>query len=380
MAFFISRSLHKLSSDRNQQRRNRAGTTRNDSVAPSSMPHIPPLPMRRESLAVQKTPPIPPYPVSRIKHSSKQRPHSSEVISTKKHFKKMAVVSLDRLQVENTNVYSFEDKNMWCECFKTLYDFYESGQLCDVQIKTGKKIIKCHRTVLACVSGYFRAMFLSEMAESKQDAITIHDIDESALEALIKFAYTAKIVLAIDTVQPILYAASILQIETVAEACAEFMKSHLHPSNCLGVHNFAEQHGRKELMKMADDYILEHFTEVADGEEFLSMSHKLLEILLSSADLNVASEAQVYETVMRWVKHDVMARECHLAKLISKLRLPLLDPKYLMETVETETLLKKSLDCRDLLDEAKYYQMSLVSLVPEVKVKENTQPRKSYSG
>jgi hypothetical protein len=66
-------------------------------------------------------------------------------------------------------------------------------------------------------------MFMSEMTESRQKVVTIHDIEESAMDKLVYFAYTGKITFTIETVQPILYAASILQINTVIEACCQFM-------------------------------------------------------------------------------------------------------------------------------------------------------------
>ncbi|ESO98129.1 hypothetical protein LOTGIDRAFT_143089 [Lottia gigantea] len=276
--------------------------------------------------------------------------------------------------------FNYEMKTLFKDNFKTLYDFYESGDLCDVEINVNKRSFKCHKMVLACSSLYFRAMFTSEMAESKQDTVTIHDIDESAMEKLIKFAYTSKIVLTVENVQPILFAASILQIETVAGACCDFMKTHLHSSNCIDVRNFAEQHNRVELMRMADDYILDHFIEITDTEEFKNMSFKLLLHAVSSQDLHVDNESQVYESVVKWINVDLKTRKDHLAALLTAIKFPLMSPTYLLDSVESNPMVKSNLECRDLLDEAKYYQMSLANLVPDFKVNQRTRPRKSYAG
>lgn len=107
---------------------------------------------------------------------------------------------------------------------------------CDLFLQvTSGRVFSCHRLVLACVSHYFRAMFKSNMAEATEKNITIRDIEEEAMEKLIQFAYTSRIKLSTENVQSLLYAASILQIETVANACSSFMQSHLHPSNCIEV-------------------------------------------------------------------------------------------------------------------------------------------------
>lgn len=138
--------------------------------------------------------------------------------------------------LDGPGAHFFEAKNHWKDSFIVLHQLYESQEMCDVELRVGKKSFKCHRIVLACTSLYFRAMFKSEMAESRQELVTIQDLDEDAMEMLVEFAYTARLKITTETVQPLLFAASILQMECVAEACANFMKSHLHPSNCIEVY------------------------------------------------------------------------------------------------------------------------------------------------
>ncbi|XP_036363984.1 kelch-like protein 8 [Octopus sinensis] len=288
--------------------------------------------------------------------------------------------SIDSKSSNEASEIVFEASNHCQEGFKALLDFYNRKILCDLEIRVGKKSIWCHRVVLACVSNYFKGMFTSDMAESKQGVLTIHDLDEHCLQALITFAYTSKVTLTVDNVQQLLYASSILQMETVAQACCKFMQNHLHPTNCVGVRNFAEQHGCTELVKVTDEYILEHFLEVVDQEEFCNMPYKVIDIIVSSPNLNVPSEIRVYEGVMKWVKQDLMKRRCYLPKLLAHVKLPLIPVSYLMDCVETEDLLKKSFECRDFLDEAKHYQMSHTNLIIEVKITERMKPRKSYAG
>lgn len=48
-------------------------------------------------------------------------------------------------------------------------------------------------------------------------------------------------------------------------------------------------------MRMADDYILEHFVDVAEAEDFLKISAQMLQTFIESENLNVDDECQVYE-------------------------------------------------------------------------------------
>ena len=276
--------------------------------------------------------------------------------------------------------YTFEAKTLWKDSFKCLYEFYQQGILCDVTIKAGKRAFPCHRVIIACCSSYFRSMFTSEMSECKQPCVTIKDIDDTALEALIMFAYTSRITLSTDNVQTLLYASSILQVEIVAQACCDFMMTHLHPSNCIGIQAFAQQHGRTDLMKCADKFILDNFSGVVESEEFLFMCHKHLETMLASPDLNVNSEIEAYEATMKWINHSREKRQHHIPRLMAHIRLPLLPPTYLMDTVAKEELLRKNFECRDFLDEAKSYQLSLAQVVPGMKPSLRMRPRKSYAG
>lgn len=199
------------------------------------------------------------------------------------------------------DIFVFEANEAWKDFHSSLLHFFEAGELCDVTLKVGTKLISCHKLVLACVIPYFRAMFLSEMAEAKQTLIEIRDFDGDAIEDLVKFVYSSRLTLTVDNVQPLLYAACILQVELVAKACCEYMKLHFHPSNCLAVRSFAESHNRIDLMDMADQYACEHFTEVVECEDFVSVSPQHLHKLLSSSDLNIENEKQVYNAAIKWL-------------------------------------------------------------------------------
>ena len=191
-------------------------------------------------------------------------------------------------------------------------------QLCDIEICVGAKSIKCHRVVLACCSRYFHTMFLCEMVESRRSSVRIQDIDESALVDLVEFAYTAKVVLTVDNVQSLLYASSILQMDSVAAACCTFMKTHLHASNCIGIRTFAEQHGHDILVTCADSFIHHNFMDVVGCDEFVTMTVEHIDGLLASPELKVSGEVVVYEAVVKWVTHDPQSRGKHLALLMGK--------------------------------------------------------------
>jgi hypothetical protein len=76
--------------------------------------------------------------------------------------------------------------------------YLRQGFLCDVVFICSngqiKQQITAHRLVVATLSDYFRAMFESNMLETKQREIVINDIDPDAFEKLILYAYEGKFI------------------------------------------------------------------------------------------------------------------------------------------------------------------------------------------
>nr|WEX30197.1 Kelch-like protein 20b-B [Carassius auratus] len=242
-------------------------------------------------------------------------------------------------------------------------------ELCDVLVVGAKKIY-AHRVILSACSPYFRAMFTGELAESRQTEVVIRDIDERAMELLIDFAYTSAVVLCLQVtveegnVQTLL-PACLLQLAEIQEACCEFLKRQLDPSNCLGIRAFADTHSCRELLRIADKFTQHNFQEVMESEEFMLLPANQLIDIISSDELNVRSEEQVFNAVMAWVKYSIQERRPQLAtdcssvlswqQVLQHVRLPLLSPKFLVGTVGSDPLIKSDEECRDLVDEAKNY-------------------------
>ncbi|XP_059093386.1 kelch-like protein diablo [Tigriopus californicus] len=239
--------------------------------------------------------------------------------------------------------------------FNELHAIRKHNDLCDVVIHVGNRKIYAHKVILAACSPYFRAMFTGELAESRQTEVTIRDVEETAMEILVDFCYSAKIVVEEANVQTLLPAACLLQLQEIQDVCCVFLKRQLDPSNCLGIRAFADTHACRELLRVADKFTYHNFQEVIEHEEFLLLPLSQLIEICSSDELNVRTEEQVYQAIMTWVKYNIVERRQHLPVILQHVRLPLLSPKFLVGTVGADVLIKSDEACRDLVDEAKNY-------------------------
>ncbi|CAG9803434.1 unnamed protein product [Chironomus riparius] len=231
------------------------------------------------------------------------------------------------------------------------------SQLCDVKLEVGGEIINAHKVILAASSPYFYAMFNDDMLERNKDIVELHDIEAQSLKQLIDFAYTGEIDITEENVQVLLPASSLLQIQSVREACCKFLLRQLHPSNCLGIRSFAGIHSCKELHTRSHRFALQNFQQVISTEEFLLLGFNEVQDLISNSQLNISSEERVFSAVLNWIKHDLAERKKNIAELISNVRLPLLNREFLMENVETEPLVREDPQCKELLLEAMKYHL-----------------------
>lgn len=159
-----------------------------------------------------------------------------------------------------------------------------------------------------------------------------------------------------NNVQSIMVGAAFLQLEKVRDACANFLRQRFHPQNVLGIRQFADTLGCNTLFDAADKYIEQYFHEISQTEEYLNLTLSEVIWLIKRDALAVDSEEQVFEAVMRWVKHSD-TRFQDLPILLSEVRLPLLTPLYLTDRVAVEELIMTSHKCRDLLDEARVFHL-----------------------
>uniref|UniRef100_A0A915JW25 BTB domain-containing protein n=1 Tax=Romanomermis culicivorax TaxID=13658 RepID=A0A915JW25_ROMCU len=272
-------------------------------------------------------------------------------------------------------IFTFRSSRHFLENSEKLKKFYAGSQLCDVRLNcAGGFAVGAHRVVLAASSDYFAAMFTGSLNESKQNEIMINGVDSSALKCLINYCYTGEISLTESSVENLLSGACLLQLSEVVDACSEYLLSQLHPSNCLGIRNFADAQGCRKLRSFAETFTTDHFSDVVQQNEYLLLPPDDLYELLSSDDLNVSCESVVFNALITWLLYDIDQRKAHIGRLLSVVRLASLPPSFIADQVENHHLLSNNTECDRLIREA-YKHLLLPHTRPH-----NKKPRKSIVG
>lgn len=142
------------------------------------------------------------------------------------------------------------------------------------------------------------------------------------------------------------------------DACVGYLSRSLTPDTCIGVLNLADRNALPTLKTKAQDYIVSHFSQVVRQQDFVDVTAESLEIILQRDDLDVRYEECVFEGLMHWVRTEREERRHLLARLLSYVRLPLLEPAYFVDKVEGDDLIRSCGESFPLLQEARIFHLS----------------------
>lgn len=215
-----------------------------------------------------------------------------------------------------------------------LYDLLESDMMVDCVLKIKDKEFPCHRLVLAACSSYFRAFFKSGVEESKQREIVLEDVEPGVMGIILKYLYTSNINVTEQNVQDIFALSNMLQIPSIFTVCVSFLQKRLSLSNCLAIFRLGLMLDCPRLAISARNFACERFQFITRDEEFLQLTPSELAAVLASDSLNVETEQDVFEALIKWVGHDQENRIGDLPDLLDCIRLRLVPRDYFVKNVE----------------------------------------------
>lgn len=215
-----------------------------------------------------------------------------------------------------------------------LCDLLENEKFVDCVLKIQDKEFPCHRLVLAASSPFFKAMFLSELEESKKREIVLKDVEPSIMEMILRYLYTSDINLTEQNVQDIFMVANMYQIPSIFSVCVSYLQEKLVLGNCLAIFRLGLLLDCPRLALSAREFICERYQLVVRDQDFQQLGPSELGIIITSDALNVEREELVFESLVDWVKHDETNRLKHLPELLQCVRFRLIPLDYFKKNVE----------------------------------------------
>ena len=232
-----------------------------------------------------------------------------------------------------------EQSSFCLEMMKRLNMQRRQNYLCDITLvaKEGNEF-KAHKNILSAASPFFSKLLNSDMREKEEGVIRFEEISESILGVILKFIYTGSIKVNGENAMNLIMAADYLLLESLKVIAGRFLEKKMSTDNCISTFHFAEKYRCEELVLRSTKFIQDNFTSVAESDEFLNLEAEEVEKWISSENVLVAAEEDVFRVIVNWVEQNKRERKDKFEQLFRHVRLVLLSRDFLFSDIVTNEL------------------------------------------
>ena len=224
--------------------------------------------------------------------------------------------------------------------------------LCDVTLMTkDDKEFKAHRNVLSAASPFFCKLLQSDMKENREGIVRFEEISGAVMEDVLQFFYTGSVEVTQENSKDLIAAANYFLIPCLKTVSGRFIERQMSKLNCISTFYFAEMYQCDELITNTRKFIHANFASVAEMDEFLNLEGKEVERWISSDEISVAVEADVFKIVLKWIEQKKSERKASFERLFGHVRLAFLSRDFLFNVVTNE-LVEENSDCLKLISRA----------------------------
>ena len=215
------------------------------------------------------------------------------------------------------------------------------------------KDFKAHRRILSEASTFFEKLLSSDMKESNEGVVRLEMITEICLSDILEFIYTGSVhITGEENARDLIVLADYLVLPHLKTIAENTVAEKLNVSNCVSTYHFAENYHCEKLLSDSRNYILSNFSTVAQAEEFLNLSSNEVKMWISSDEINVSAEEDVFNIILTWIDHEKNERKEHFAELFREVRLVYVSRDFLRRDIVTNELVNHNEGCMDLVKDA----------------------------
>lgn len=256
--------------------------------------------------------------------------------------------SVERSLLDLEPISEAEQSSFCLELMKRLNMQRQQIYFCNITLvaKEGNEF-KAHRNVLSAASPFFSKLLQSEMKEKEEGVIRFEEISKSVLSDVLEFIYTGNVEINEKNAGDLIIAADYLLLESLKIISGRFLEKQIEMSsyNCISTFHFAEKYRCEELVLRSTKFIQDNFTSVAKSDEFLNLDAEEVEKWISSENILVAAEEDVFRIIVNWVEQNKGERKDNFEQLFRHVRLVMLSRDSLFSDVVTNELVTEHFSC-----------------------------------
>ena len=200
--------------------------------------------------------------------------------------------------------------------------------------------------MLSAVTPFFVKLFQSEMKEKEEGIIRFEEISEDVLEDVLEFIYTGHVEIDNErNANDLIIAADYLLLVCLKTFAGRFLEQRLSNSNCISTFYFAERYQCEELVAKTRKFVHENFASVAELDEFLDLEAEEVERWISSDEICVAAEEDIFKIIQKWIGQKESDRKAKFEELFRHVRLFFLSRDFLLVDVVTNQMVRDNYTC-----------------------------------
>ena len=222
---------------------------------------------------------------------------------------------------------------------------------CDVTVAVNGKEFKAYKVVLAAASPFFLSLLESDMKERKEQLIEIklEEATASVMEDVLEYIYTGNVSVTEESCHNLIATADYLLLPGLKTLAVEFLKEKVTVQNCVFNYYFANKYHCTELTEICCSVINLNFSDVLKTDDFLNLDMKQVMEWVSSDDINVRAEEEVFTGIVDWVSHNRSEREVCFPDLIRQVRLRPSSQDILLKKLVNEDLVTTNIECMNFV-------------------------------
>ena len=222
---------------------------------------------------------------------------------------------------------------------------------CDVTVSVKGKEFKAHKPVLAAASPFFLSLLEIDMRESNEQLIKIEleEATAAVMEEVLKYIYTGNVSVTEESSHNLIATADYLLMPGLKTAACDFLKINVTPENCLYNYYFADKYQCTELKESSCKVIHKRFSVVLETDDFLNLDVKQVMEWVSSDDVVVRAEEEIFHGIVKWVSHNKSKREKDFPELLRQVRLMSISHDFLCNSLVKEELVTTNIECTNLV-------------------------------
>ncbi|KAH9491925.1 hypothetical protein Btru_026784 [Bulinus truncatus] len=185
---------------------------------------------------------------------------------------------------------------------------------CDFTVVVDDVEFPCHRFVLNACSGFFEALFRSDMKERQEMRVTVHGVSRNTFQQILDIIYSGSDILTQENVLDLWKAAHQLQMEVLVTICENYVLENINVGNCFEVYLVSQLLTSHRVVEFVANYMRQNFFAVVGTEKFVELQYDDILKILRNQGTNVCVDFQI-ESILKWCSEADVTQSSRLSYL-----------------------------------------------------------------